>query len=182
MLRSFRKLTFFSFVLLAGLVLSGCGTGDKRITSANPRVNDMRDRFLDKPANDGEIFRIFASSDSYASRQYGTEEGIRIKADPSGEEAFAEEIRQFDKIDLFTDAIFSIELFEETGSISRIRPVKPAKISELNKLIADDITRLKFEFPDGKIEPLKFNIRYGILLQKIATDQDIRDVLKENVR
>jgi len=168
----------------ATLLLQGCSSAERRdlTTTGNAKITQVQDKFFAEPSGEGELFRIFSSSENYEIRQYGGEDKIVITSDPQGEQAFTGEVAAFDKIEFFSDAVFRVEIYEDTGNISRIRPVKPARISELNKLIADDITRLKFEFPDGQIAPLVFDIRYGIYLQKKVSDKEIRNVLEKNVR
>ena len=180
-----KKAIFSIFVIhLVFTWALGCGSGQRRdmAVSSDPKVTEAQDKFFNKDVQENVAFRIFASSGNYEIRQYAWEENIVIEADSAGEDAFTKELSAFDKIDLFSDAIFRVELYEDTGNISRIRPVKPARISEINKLIADDITRLKFQFPGETVAPLVFHIHYGIYLQKKASDQEIREELKKNVR
>lgn len=161
------------FLILSTLfaLSTGCSSGGA-----------VRSEFLSSPARELETFRIYADSEKYVLEQLNYKGTIQVVEDPSGEKLFMEEIKKFDKIDRFNVAIFKVEVYEETGTIARIRPVKPAEISEINKIIADDITRLQFEFSEDKIEPLVFEIQYGIRLQKKASDDEVEKLLKENVQ
>ena len=142
----------------------------------------MEKYFLQEPVED-EAFRVFVSSDEYLLKQVGFTESMTIIADDSGRNPMAEEINAYDMIDIFTEAVYKVELFKDSGLIWRIRPVSPANVSEINKIIADDITRLKFSFKNkDKIEPLTFKIRYGVRLQKKKSKEEIKKILQENVR
>jgi len=131
---------------------------------------------------DNEAFRIYSSSDEYSLKQTGFSDFIIMATETSGKNPLEEEIKAYDMVDIFTEAVYKVELFKESGLISKIRPIRPAHISEINKMIADDISRFKFKFKNENItEPLSFKIRYGIQLQKKKTKDEIRKILKENV-
>ena len=178
-----------SLVLLSQLGF--CASGQSHVvTSDNQKSSivknkfskEMENYFLQEPVED-EAFRVFVSSDEYSLKQIGFTESMTIVTDDSGRNPMAEEINAYDMIDIFTEAVYKVELFKDSGLIWRIRPVSPANVSEINKIIADDITRLKFSFKDkDKIEPLTFKIRYGVRLQKKKSKEEIKKILQENVR
>ncbi len=155
-------------ILLAGIHCSGSRA--------------IRNEFFSHAPREIEAFQVYADSERYVVNQVNYENSITIVNDPVGEKQFTDEIHKYDKIDRFNEAIFKVQLYEDTGTIAKIRPSRPAEISELNKLIADDITRLQFKFSDDKIEPLEFEIRYGIRLRKMASEQEVEQILKDNVR
>jgi len=180
-----RKHTTFKILLgtlLINLTFFCTSTGSKIEHSTNPAVQKVQRDFYNKKARSKEVFKIFISSDNYVIKQLSREGKIEIKADPGGEQSFVDELKRYDMVNHFSEAIFSVELYEDSGMISKIRPVKPASVAELNKIIADDITRLQFKFPGKKIQPLKFNIRYGILLQKKLSAQERKKILEEHAK
>jgi hypothetical protein len=174
----------FYLIFLAFTVFY-CQSSQKKTDSSAeiPITNKVaEDYFLKEPGED-EVLRVFVSSDEYILRQIGFENSILIVTGNSGQNAMSEEVGGYDLVDLFTEAVYKVELFKDSGLISHIRPVKPSRISELNKIIIDDITRLKFKFAkDDQVEPLTFKVRYGVHLRKKKSREEIRKILKDNVR
>jgi hypothetical protein len=159
----------------------GSKTDDKSKEATNKANEIIEKYFLMEPV-ENEAFRVYVSSDDYTVKQTGFSKLIDLVTDTSGRNPMAEEIKAYDMVELFTEGVYKVELYKESGLIAHIRPVKPAHISEINKIIADDITRFKFKFKDpDKPEPLTFKIRYGIRLQKKKTQEEIKKILKDNV-
>jgi len=150
--------------------------------TTNPKIIKTKNDFFGREKQKREVFRIFASSENFIIEQLAYEGKIEISSDPGGERSFTEDIGKYDMVDLFVTAIFSVEIYPDSGKLAKIRPVRPAKVSELNKLIAEDITRLRFKFPGKRVEPVKFNIQYGVLLQKKLSEAERRKLLEDNVR
>jgi len=188
-------------ILLAGTLLLHPGCESAQVVenekTSNPEIVRAQNSFFDKEIAEGEYFRIFSSSENYVVRQVFGENELVMNADPDGQKMFMEEVSAFDKIDLFSEAIFRVEIFEESGDVAKIRTVRPMRVSELNKLAAEDITRLKFEISDElkqkraeemkaqqlkELPPITVFIRYGIYLQKKASRQDVTKIIQENAR
>jgi len=176
------KLKLILGLLILGLSFSCSSTSTRNEQSSNPVVQKAQKQFYKKATRSKEVFKIFVSSDNYVIKQVSKDGKIAIKTDPSGEKSFVTELQRYDMVNHFSEAIFSVELYEDSGVIAKIRPIKPASVAELNKIIADDITRLQFEFPGEKITPVKFYIRYGILLQKKLSAEERRNILKNNAK
>ena len=90
---------------------------------------------------------------------------ISFKDDKAGEHEVCKELLKYNKIDFEGEAIIKLELHHETGQIFRVRWIRSSGISELDKLIADDITRWTFEFKDKKTL-LSLIVTYKIHLSK----------------
>jgi len=186
------KIFNIKLILIILLPLTGfCASGQRNVSTLDKqsspvvknKFNKEVEKYFSQEAVEDEAFRVFVSSDDYSLKQTGFSESMKIVSDDSGRNPMAEEIKAYDMIDLFTEAVYKVELFKDSGLISRIRPISPSDISEINKIIADDITRLKFSFKDkDKIEPLTFKIRYGVRLQKKKSKEEIKKILQENVR
>lgn len=183
----YTKSILFSIIFLATFCTSVqkkesiTGTGSLPL---NSKSAEMVDKFFSLDSVEEEAFRVFISSESYLMKQTGYEDTINITEDVSGRNPVAEELKAYDLVDIFTEAIYKVELFKDSGLISHIRPVKPSHISEINKIIADDITRLKFKFlkEEENNEISSFKIRYGVQLHKKKSNEEIKKILQENVR
>ncbi|MES0489084.1 MAG: hypothetical protein ABUK01_03770 [Leptospirales bacterium] len=162
--------------------VSCTSTQNQNKATSNPKIKKAQTQFFDGEKQKREVFRIFASSENYAVKQLSYDGKIEIGADPGGERSFSHDVGKYDLVDLFVTAVFSVEVYADSGKISKIRTIRPAKVSELNKLMAEDITRLRFEFPGKHVEPVKFYIQYGVLLQKKLSEADRRKLLEENAR
>jgi len=176
----FRNILFLSILVFFNF----CSSAQKKDISGNevPVANSVVNDFFSSEKEDDEAVKIFASSDEYYIKQIDFEDSIMIIEDTSGKKPMSEDIRPYDMVDLFSEAVYKVELFKDSGLISHIRPVKPSRISELNKIIIDDITRLKFKFknPDTP-EPASFKIHYGVQLLKKKSREEIKKILQENV-
>jgi len=165
-----------------------CASGEKQVRQATEireiqKPNQIRETFFSREPVEEEAFRVFVSSDEYTLKQSGYADQINVGDNQAEKSSTSEEINNFDLVDVFTEAIYRVEIYPDTGLISHIRPIKPAHISEINKIIVDDITRLKFNFMQkNKPEPTAFKVRYGVQLQKKKSQEEIRKILKEHVR
>ena len=77
-----------------------------------------------------------------------------FREDESSDLAFCQELSVYDKINYKSKAIVKISLYEDSGTLSKIRFVRSSGISEVDKIIAEDITRWKFDFTTHKIPEL----------------------------
>jgi len=172
---------FLTFIF----ILTKCSSGQKKEIE-HPQTNDLsinsaKNQFFNSADNYDSLYKIFASSENYEILQ-SKESNIKMENDVNGQFLFVEDLKKYDMINYTSDAVFSVELYPNNGLIAKIRPLKPSGISELNKVIADDITRLKFDIKNIGTEPLAFNIHYTILLQKKHSSNEIKQTLHENAR
>lgn len=180
------KLIIKNLILIPlSLILITCSTSQKVKPSSEefvPLNKEMEELFSAESLPD-EAVRVYVSSTDYVMKQTGYSEEIEIIDDVSGRNAMSEEISQYDMVDMFTIAIYKVTINKESGSLSHIRPVRPSKVSEINKLIIDDITRIKFKLKESEsIEDVSLTVRYGIKLHKKKSREEIKKILKENVR
>lgn len=170
-----------------------CGTAQKKDniqTGENLIRNEKQKEIFDaankefetKLREKSEVFRVFVSSDFYQSRQMTADDTIKLKDDPGGKLNFSESLKNFNKIDWTSEATVKLELYPDTGKISRIRFVHPSGIGEIDKLVSDDITRWVFEFPRENIEPRIFTVSYFIILQNHVSRQEAIEELRKHVQ
>lgn len=130
-----------------------------------------------------EIFRVFVSSDHYIVKQYRYDTLIQRKEDQAGDEFSRENLKKLDKIDETRDGVVRVLLYPHSGSISRIRPEKLTFLSELDRLMVEDIQRWVFQFPKGVITPTRFSVRYRFQLRKnMKETRALSDVEKEYLK
>jgi len=155
----------------------------KEIFQPGVKSNETIEKYFAREAVEDEAFRVYISSDNYILKQTGYDGLMSMPMEITEKSPMTEDVKAYDLVEVFTEAVYKVELFKDSGLISHIRPVKPSHISEINKIIADDISRFKFIFKDNdKIEPLNFKIRYGVHLQKKKSKDEIKKILQENVR
>ena len=168
-------------------MFSFCSTTQKKteITRTEKQTEIFKateNDYKTKERETGEVFRVFSSSDHYEISQLTAENKIKNHEDIAGNESFSNELKKFDKIDWSSSAKIKLELYPDTGGISRIRFERSSGIGELDKLISDDITRWIFKFPGDVIEPRIFNITYYIVLQNAVTRKQALEELQKHVR
>lgn len=172
-------LTFFTF---------SCKTSEKKV-KAPVEVESPEEKILASPffsAETGsEVFRVYISSDYYLTKQYRFQDLIERKADPGGDQFIREYLKEFDKIDEERIGEIRVMLYPHTGTINKIQPERLTFLTELDRLMIDDIQRWVFQFPKERVWPTDFLIRYKFQLQskltKEKTLQELEDeYLKKN--
>ncbi|MDH5721379.1 MAG: energy transducer TonB [Spirochaetia bacterium] len=142
--------------------------------------------FFGEPVDEEKAFRVFCSSGYYERRQLNSFEILEIKNDAEGDHLAAEDLKEYDKVDFFGKAVVKIELYPDTGTLSRVRFLRSSGISELDRIISEDITRWKFSFlienkEDDEI-PEQFLVEYAVLLEKKISRDEAVEELKKYVR
>jgi len=135
--------------------------------------------FFSEEKNKNEVFRVFISSDSYLRKQLDSFNTIQMKQDDLGDKGSSADLKKFDKIDYKLKAILKLELYPDTGGISRVRFASPSGLGEIDKIISDDITRWEFKFPKKVVSPRNFTVTYMVLLQKKISREDAIKELKK---
>ena len=85
-------------------------------------------------------------------------------------------------IDEVREAVFAVQIRPDNGSLSRMRPQKSTSLTEIDKILAEDIQRWTFKFPQRRVTPTQFNIRYRIVLQKTMTDSQIMEEVQRRAK
>lgn len=181
MLKSVKHSVFFSVtvILTLSFLLSGCKSGQKK--DKEPEIiTQKKSEFFSQPAENSEVFRVFVHSDGYERRQLEYKDKISVKSDPGGDEAMSAGLTKYNKIDYFANGVIMVELYPDSGSISRVRFARPSGIAEMDQLISDDVTRWEFKFSSDTVHPRKFAVNYGILLQNEVSREEALKTLKEN--
>lgn len=173
-----------AYGLMTLLSITACsGKKEKVVVNRSEKqqklYEEYSNRFENDPRVDGEVFRVFVSSDFYRLKQTAAEGKVSIKLDEPGNENFSKVLQQFDKIDWASDAVIKVELYPDTGRLSRLRFVRPSGIGELDQMISDDVTRFVFQFKNDVVEPRQFTIHYYIMLNnKVSRKQAIEELKK----
>ena len=176
--RNHSLLAFLFFPLL----LVSCVTPAIRDDKLNGLKQDelYRQFELDDPRPD-EVFRVFVSSDNYIRKQLGQNELFVLEEDVSGDLVFKNGLSLYDKIDFKTKAIVKVSLHKDSGSLSRVRFLRSSGISEIDKIVSEELTRWSFDFLTNKI-PAPFEVSFYILLKNQITKDQAKEELKKHIR
>ncbi|MDH5717971.1 MAG: hypothetical protein OEZ22_10065 [Spirochaetia bacterium] len=154
-------------------------------TEVPDAIVDKYNEFYSKPNEPDEVFRVLLSSEFYEIRQTAYEDILYVKDDPAGNQMTSEELEQYNKVDYFGRAVLKIELYSKTGKLARLRFLRSSGISEIDRLISEDITRWHFKFQEGVKEedlPDIIIVVYGIVLEKNISREEAVEELKKYVR
>ena len=165
-----RKLLQIAPILLftITLLLTNCSSVQK-----SNNLEEENRKFLQKDKKASETFRVLLTSSGYISSQMKYSKYIKREKDPSGDLYISQELKKLDKIDEVREGIVKIWLFPDSGAITKVRPIKPTFIIDIDKIITEDIQRWSFKFPKGIVEPTQMQIKYRVVLQKKQSDDEI---------
>ena len=158
---------------------------EKKFKLSESMKNDYEIFFNNVPIEE-ITFRVFAAASFYERRQIHSHEIIEAKEDFQGDKMAAEELKKYNKVNFYGKALLKIELYPASGALSRVRFLRSSGISELDRIISEDITRWKFSFlventKDDEI-PEQFMVEYAIFLEKNITRDEAVEELKKYVR
>lgn len=145
-----------------------------------PEILAARDEYFSKPAEPGEVFRIFITSEHFFRKQLAYADKVSVKEDPAGDQSLSEEFRKFDMINDIQHGIIRVELYPNNGKFYRVRQARPSKMKETDKIMSEDITRWQFKFVNDEINPKDFKIGYSVMLRsRITREQAIKILSKD---
>ena len=170
-----------AYTLVLGLIFGflSCKGLFLRNSKVEALKRDILNQFENEEFNKNEVFRIFISSEKYIRKQAQHTKQIMVEEDTAGDISFKNEIKHYNKINFKAKARLKIVLYEDTGTLSRIRFILSSGISELDKMIADDITRWNFKLLNDKIEPILFEVSYYIFLKNEISREEAKEELKK---
>lgn len=169
-------------LLIAVALIIGCTASQKKDDSAKKK-NWREDAFLTESArNKDEVFRVLMTADEYIVAQKAYSDSISRTPDDSGDKYFVAEMMKFNKIDEICEGIISVWLFPDSGRLMQVRFVRSTFIRELDTMIMDDIQRWNFAFQNKRITPIKFTVRYKIVLEKRLSDEEIINDMRQNLK
>jgi len=94
-----------------------------------------------------------------------------------------EEIAKFNQIDRIDDGTVIVKLNSKTGKLENVNFKRIPRIFDLAKFIQNDATRWVLEHKKEENPDItKFVITYVITLQKKASDTEVKDMLKKEVK
>ncbi|MBN1500807.1 MAG: hypothetical protein JW982_11655 [Spirochaetes bacterium] len=172
-----KKFLFCASLLF--MALAACQTVEKPETPKDQFAADTKKFLSETPSNKSEIFRVFISSDSYVISQKLSTEYIKRTDDETGDKYFMEEISMLNKIDEAREGALTVWLYPDSGRIMQVRYLQSTYLREVDKILIEDVQRWTFKFPKKVIEPIKFDIRYRVVLRKKMTDDQIMDELRQ---
>jgi len=170
-----RKKFFLIFFL--ALFYCSCSLVAKRDPVLEKKMND----FLLIDETSSELFKIFLTSDDYAVAQMSDFDLIIRAVDTDGDDDAREEMESLNKINEEREGILAVWLYPDSGQIMKVRMIKPTFLLEVDKLISEDIQRWKFLFPKEIVEPVKFRVKYKVVLQKKLSDEEIIKEMQEKL-
>ena len=178
------KIIAFSIVIFFN---NACKTTQTQVTipenqSVLVAYETNKNTFFTQPVRKDEVFRVFASSDGYEVKQTSAAKLIQLEEDLPGNESFAKDLEKYNKVNYKASAVLKLMLYQDSGKVSRIRFLRSSGISEIDKMIGNDLTRWRFIFADPKvISPIEFIITYQILLSNSLNKEDAVNLLKKYV-
>ena len=165
-MKNIKLVTLLLFTIT--VFFSSCSTVQKR-----NKLETENKNFLKVDRKSTETFRILLSSNEYTTSQMKYTKYIKRENDKSGDLYITQELKKLDKIDEVREGVIRIWLFPDSGAITKVRPIKPTFIIDIDKIITEDIQRWSFKFPKGIVEPTRMDIKYRVILQKKQSDDEI---------
>ena len=173
------KLKPVFFVLLM-FAIGSCTTD--QIQKKEQSLIEKHADFLEKNEASPELFRVLISSDGYELSQMKSEQTIRRAEDKGGDRYISGEVARFNMIDEMREAVFAVQIRPDNGTLSKIRPQRSTSLAEIDRILIEDIQRWTFRFPQKRVTPTHFNIRYRIVLQKTMTDSQIMEEVQRRAK
>jgi len=171
------------YMLLAGafsFLMISCKTAT--IDEIRAQIKKDNEKFLNPDKNVPETFRVLLTSDEYRVVQLNYDKSIERVKDAGGDKYISSEIQKLDMIDEVRTGLISVWLYPDSGSIMKIRSMRPTYFKEVDSLINDDIMRWNFIFPKKVIEPTRFDIIYRVVLRKKKSDEEIIKAVQEKMK
>jgi hypothetical protein len=170
------------------IVATGCETAQPKTGTGEPdkpksKVESEAAQFLKINKDSPELFKVLWTSERYAVAQMNFEDQLKRQEDAGGDKYMAEELKKFDKIDHQCEGVLSISIRPDNGRIAKVRPKELTYLMEIDKLIVEDIQRWNFQFPANTYNPpLRFDVRYRVVLRKQQTDEEIMKEVREKLK
>jgi len=122
-------------------------------------------------------------SDGYYVSQKGYNDRISRAEDTGGDQFFMERLRKYDIVDREAEGMIRIQLYPDSGRLMKVRFLQSTYITEIDKMITDDIQRWAFTF-SGPVTPTSFSIRYRVVLRQrgSADDSEVQQELEKKRR
>jgi hypothetical protein len=179
-----RRILVLSIVVMLAAV--GCETGQPKTgepEKTKSKTETEAEKFLKVNKDSPELFKVLWTSDRYAIAQMAYQDQVKRQDDPGGDKYMAEELKKFDKIDHFCEGVVSISIRPDNGHIAKVRPKELTYLMEIDKLIVEDIQRWNFQFPANVYNPpLRFDVRYRVVLRKQQSDEEIMKEVREKLK
>ena len=179
----FKLKSVFFILLLSAFATGACETEQIQTTKEEAAKGlDKHSEFLEKNESAPELFRVLISYDRYEVSQMKSERTIKRVEDKGGDTYISSELGRFNMIDEVREAVFSVQIRPDNGSLSKIRTQRSTSLTEIDKILTEDIQRWTFKFPQKTVTPTSFNIRYRIVLTKTMSDSEIMEEVRRRAK
>jgi hypothetical protein len=175
-----KTLLYMLFACLISFQLISCKTAT--IEEIREKIKEDNEDFLKADSRAAETFRVLLTSDEYKVIQMKHDKTIERVKDDGGDKYISSEIQKLDMIDEVRTGLVSVWLYPDSGSIMKIRSMRPTYFKEVDSLINDDIMRWNFKFPKKVIEPTRFDIFYRVVLTKKKSDEEIIKAVQDKMK
>ncbi len=176
------KKYFLTIAISAATVMfASCSTTPPK-QEVTDKHSAVREEFFSRKTDSDVVFRLFATSSSIQRDQVRYQDSITLVEDKAGDDGLLEQIKRYDIVDMAAEGEILVELYPDSGSFYRLRQIRPSEIVEIDKLMAQDITRYRFTFPKKTIMPSRFHIIYKVQLEKKLTREEAYEILKKHSR
>ena len=169
------------FVLLVLVSITSCATASLKNNSS--AYDPSSDSFLtDKPKSKTEVFRVVMTGKDYIISQKSYLDTIKRVEDESGDNYFVEEISALNQISESREGVVEVGLYPDSGKLIQVRFVQSSFLREIDQMIFDDIQRWNYEFPKKKVDPIKFTVRYKVVLEKSVSEDDMVSKMRQQMK
>lgn len=130
------------------------------------------DLFFHMPDISGELFRVLITKTNYSVRQYGQTSLIQRYPDSRGDreqlKSYQEIHDEIDFRDWEIEGVLDVRLNPHTGQIEQLQyvPRHNPRTYQAARLFQEDLTRFRFKFPQGVIQPIRFNVRFRWVIKR----------------
>lgn len=146
------------------------------------KLEKSRNDFFGQSFSEQEYYKVFMASALYQVQQNNSMKGVNRIEDSVGDKSVSAELKRYDKVNLIAEAVLKLEFHPGSGKLKSVRFVSPSPISELDKLMSDDITRWQFKFASADQIPAEMRVKYRVALQKKISRNEAKELLKEYTR
>ncbi len=168
-------------ITVTTVFFASCSTAPKiQEAHITDKHSAVREEFFARKTDSDVVFRLFATSSSMQRDQVHYQDSIALVEDTAGDDGLLEQIKRYDIVEMAAEGEILVELYPDSGSFYRLRQIRPSEIVEIDKLMAQDITRYRFTFPKKTIMPSRFHIIYKVQLEKKLTREEAYELLKKH--
>ncbi len=145
----------------------GTETSDGGFQEDQPQYPEPGDDpFFHEDTEDSTAFRVLIRRGNYEVRQVQYKNAVKRKEDPVGDreqmQFFHEKLQEIDFIEMTLEGTIEVRLSPINGQIEHITYVngKTPRTWQASKYFQDDVSRFRFEAPNGGVPMRRFRVEY----------------------